>query len=45
MIKLSKMHKRVLRAHGAMLALTAMLPLGSAMAQTSRRSGTANASP
>jgi iron complex outermembrane receptor protein len=35
MIKISKMHKRVLRAHGAMLALTAMLPVGSAFAQTS----------
>ena len=35
MIKMSKMHKRVLRSHGAMLALTAMLPVGSAFAQVS----------
>lgn len=34
MTQLSKMHKRVLRANGAMLALTAMLPLASAIAQT-----------
>lgn len=33
MTKMSKMHKRVLSAQGAMLALTAMLPVGSAMAQ------------
>src|SRR6476469_6758062 len=34
MTQLSKMHRRVLRANGAMLALTAMLPLASAIAQT-----------
>ena len=34
MMKLSKMHQRVLRAHGAALALTALLPAGAAMAQT-----------
>ncbi|MDQ2820838.1 MAG: TonB-dependent receptor [Pseudomonadota bacterium] len=33
MIKMSKMHKRVLQAQGAMLALSAVLPIGSAMAQ------------
>jgi iron complex outermembrane receptor protein len=33
MTKMSKMHKRVSRAQGAMLALSAVLPLGSAMAQ------------
>ena len=33
MIKMSKMHKRVLRAQGAMLALSAVLPFGSAIAQ------------
>jgi iron complex outermembrane receptor protein len=33
MIKMSKMHKRVLRAQGAMLALSAVLPMGMAMAQ------------
>ncbi|HAT33443.1 MAG TPA: TonB-dependent receptor [Janthinobacterium sp.] len=34
MIKKSKMHKRLARTHGAMLALGAILPIGSAMAQT-----------
>lgn len=34
MIKLSKMHQRVLRANGAALALTALLPAGAAFAQT-----------
>ncbi|MFB9241600.1 TonB-dependent receptor [Massilia antarctica] len=33
MIKMSKMHKRVIGAHGAVLALTALLPIASAMAQ------------
>ncbi|RSZ58198.1 TonB-dependent receptor [Massilia atriviolacea] len=33
MIKMSKMHKRVIGAHGAVLALTALLPVASAMAQ------------
>jgi iron complex outermembrane receptor protein len=33
MTKMSKMHKRVLLAQGAMLALSAVLPAGSAMAQ------------
>ncbi|NHZ33065.1 TonB-dependent receptor [Massilia rubra] len=33
MIKMSKMHKRVIGAHGAVLALSALLPIGSAMAQ------------
>jgi iron complex outermembrane receptor protein len=36
MIKMSKMHKRVLTAHGAMLALTAVMPIGSALAQSSQ---------
>lgn len=35
MIKMSKMHKRVMSAQGAMLALTAAMPIGSALAQTS----------
>ena len=34
MIKLSKMHQRVLRAHGAALALTALFPAGAAFAQS-----------
>ena len=34
MIKMSKMHKRVMRAQGAMLALSAVLPIGSALAQS-----------
>ncbi|WP_306391492.1 TonB-dependent receptor [Telluria beijingensis] len=33
MTKMSKMHKRVTRAHGAMLALSAALPIAPAMAQ------------
>lgn len=33
MTKMSKMHKRVLSAQGAMLALSAVLPFGTAMAQ------------
>ncbi|MDQ1830834.1 TonB-dependent receptor [Massilia scottii] len=33
MIKMSKMHKRVIGAHGAVLVLTALLPIASAMAQ------------
>jgi iron complex outermembrane receptor protein len=33
MIKLSKMHKRVLSAHGAVLALSTVMPMGYAMAQ------------
>jgi iron complex outermembrane receptor protein len=33
MIKMSKMHKRVLHAQGAVLALSAVMPLGAAMAQ------------
>jgi len=37
MIKMSKMHKRVVHAH-AMLALTAALPLGSALAQEADQS-------
>lgn len=35
MIKMSKMHKRVMSAQGAMLALTAAMPIGSALAQAS----------
>ncbi|KAK0349894.1 hypothetical protein LTR94_031237, partial [Friedmanniomyces endolithicus] len=31
---MSKMHKRVIRAHGAMLALSAALPIAPAFAQT-----------
>jgi len=34
MTKMSKMHKRVIRAHGAMLALSAALPIAPAFAQT-----------
>ncbi|MDL2358558.1 MAG: TonB-dependent receptor [Pseudomonadota bacterium] len=34
MIKISKMHQRVARARGAVLALTAMLPIASALAQS-----------
>lgn len=34
MTKMSKMHKRVIGAHGAVLALTAMLPIAQAVAQT-----------
>ncbi|MET3130950.1 iron complex outermembrane receptor protein [Oxalobacteraceae bacterium GrIS 1.11] len=34
MIKKSKMHKRLSCTHGAMLALSAVLPIGSAMAQS-----------
>lgn len=34
MTKMSKMHKRVTRAHGAMLALSAALPIAPAFAQT-----------
>lgn len=34
MTKMSKMHKRVIRAHGAMLALSAALPIAPAIAQT-----------
>jgi iron complex outermembrane receptor protein len=34
MIKMSKMHKRVTSAHGALLALTAVMPIGSALAQS-----------
>jgi iron complex outermembrane receptor protein len=34
MIKMSKMQKRFSRAHGAMLALSALVPVGSALAQT-----------
>lgn len=33
MIKMSKMHKRVMSAQGAVLALTAAMPIGSALAQ------------
>ncbi|HEX8611186.1 MAG TPA: TonB-dependent receptor [Telluria sp.] len=33
MIKMSKMHKRVIGAHGAVLALAALLPIASALAQ------------
>jgi iron complex outermembrane receptor protein len=36
MIKMSKMHKRVISAHGAMLALAAAMPIGSALAQTAQ---------
>jgi iron complex outermembrane recepter protein len=36
MIKMSKMHRRVTSAHGAMLALTAVLPIGSAFAQATQ---------
>jgi iron complex outermembrane recepter protein len=36
MIKISKMHRRVARTHGAMLALSAMLPIGSAVAQSAQ---------
>jgi iron complex outermembrane receptor protein len=36
MIKMSKMHKRVMSAHGAMLALSAVMPIGSALAQSSQ---------
>jgi iron complex outermembrane receptor protein len=39
MTKMSKMHKRVLRAQGAMLALSAVLPMGSAMAQDATATG------
>ncbi|HWJ93691.1 MAG TPA: TonB-dependent receptor [Telluria sp.] len=35
MTKMSKMHKRVMSAQGAMLALTAVMPIGSALAQAS----------
>ncbi len=34
MIKISKMHQRVLRAHGAMLAISALLPAAPALAQS-----------
>ena len=33
MTKMSKMHKRVIHAHGAVLALSAALPIAPAMAQ------------
>ncbi|MFL6673288.1 MAG: TonB-dependent receptor [Massilia sp.] len=36
MIKMSKMHKRVMSAHGALLALSAAMPVGSALAQASQ---------
>jgi len=34
MIKMSRMHKRVMSAHGALLVLTTMLPIAHAVAQT-----------
>jgi iron complex outermembrane receptor protein len=36
MTKMPKMHKRVLHAQGAMLALSAVLPLGTALAQSNQ---------
>jgi iron complex outermembrane receptor protein len=36
MIKMSKMHKRVMSARGAMLVLSAAMPIGSAIAQTAQ---------
>jgi iron complex outermembrane receptor protein len=39
MIKMSKMHKRVLRAQGAMLALSAVMPMTSALAQEAAATG------
>jgi iron complex outermembrane receptor protein len=39
MIKMSKMHKRVLSAQGAMLALSAVLPMTAAMAQETAATG------
>ena len=38
MNKMSKMHKRVIAAHGALLALAA-LPVGAALANASQRKG------
>lgn len=42
MIKMSKMHQRVISAHGAALAFTAMMPIAQAVAQTTT---TAQAAP
>ncbi|WP_020655867.1 TonB-dependent receptor [Massilia niastensis] len=36
MMKMSKMHKRVMSAHGAMLALTAAMPIAPAIAQSAQ---------